>query len=76
MPRNYGHAEYKILGGSEEWRKHRDAQKLFFHFDDAGNPVCTGNAVTQKTLCIVIKRLGGYNGSVLTTFAQLLQEVM
>jgi hypothetical protein len=61
-PRGYGHAKYEIIGDHSAWKKERDAQKVYFHYE-GGKPVFTGNQVYfQKTFCIAIKRLGGYDG--------------
>ena len=62
-PRSYGHAKYRILGGHGAWKEETETQKVYFHYE-GGEVVLTGNQVHfQKTLCVAVKRLGGYDGS-------------
>lgn len=67
--RGYGHARYEILGGHGEWKNTRDAQKVYFYFRPDGTFAFLGNeirytenGVPVETICISVKRLGGYNG--------------
>ena len=60
--RTYGYAEYEIIGDRSAWKSSRDTECRLFHYEN-GRLVFTGNQVhSGRTLCIAVKRLGGYEG--------------
>lgn len=60
-PRSYGHARFEIVGHPNLWRSTQDSQKVYFHYEN-NVPVLDTNALYDTSLCIVVKRLGGFDG--------------
>ena len=61
LARGYGHSQYEILGDHSVWKTTRDATKIYFHFDN-GHLVIDGSQVFRNTICLAIKKLGGFSG--------------
>ena len=68
--RSYGHAKHRIVGGHDEWKQIRDAQKVYFFFRLDKTFAFLGNEIRYSegdepvmTVCLSVVRLGGYSGS-------------
>lgn len=64
LPRGYGHADYRIIGGPEFWAGTRDALRLYFRFVNGFAQVQDHPDLTPEVYVLTVVRLGGFDGPV------------
>lgn len=70
LPRSYGHADYKVLGGHEEWHEVRDAIKFYGFLNDRGQ---WEFSYSPDGFCLAAIRMGGYDGHPTITLKDMLE---